>query len=269
MRREPSRSSWKLAAGAAALLVCAPGAPATAVSPADSAAGRKLAQRMIEAHGGMDAWQKAPSVRFEDRFQPSEGEGFSTTIVEQGSRRACIDMPESGARMAWDGEKAWSLNWKSGAPPRFMALLNYYFLNLPWLTQDPGVVLGEPGKAKLRDETIEYTTLRMTFEDGIGDTPKDYYELYIHPETHRLRACEYIVTYRSLLPPGVDATPPHILVFDEFTTVSGLLVPTSYTIYDGDKVYASCEIRNWSFTQPFDAKRVAMPAGAVLDESKP
>ena len=108
-----------------------------------------------------------------------------------------------------------------------------------------------------------------TFEAGTGDTPDDYYVLYIHPEVHRLHACEYIVTYQSILPPGTAATAPHLLIYDKWTTIDGLTVPARFTIYEGDKVYASCALENWSFQKPFDTTRMQMPKSATLDTSQP
>ncbi len=188
--------------------------PAAGSSPAAQA----IASAMIEAHGGLERWAAAPTVAFTDEFiQPDATSGFpARVVVEQGRRRAYIDYAGT-LQLAWDGEKAWSAGSQPPLPPRFLALLNYYFLNLPWLTHDPGVVLGDPGSGKLWDDPTEYTTLRMTFEAGIGDTPDDAYVLYIHPETHRLEANEYIVTYKALLPEGAAATDPHILVYDEWT----------------------------------------------------
>lgn len=226
-----------------------------------------IVQELIEAHGGMEAWESAPSVYFEDLW--GEGPMWSRIQVEQGSRRALIDYPGTDMGMAWDGELAWSLNWEAPMPPRFLALLNYYFLNLPWLTIDPGVVLVETGTTILPGDPVEYRTVKMTFEDGIGDTPDDYYDLLIHPETHRLRANRYIVTYSSLLPEAVEHTPEHLLIYDDWASVDGLLVPTSFTIYEDGNVYAACQIRNWSFQKPFDESRLEMPAGAVIDDSQP
>jgi hypothetical protein len=226
---------------------------------------------MIEAHGGMDAWKNAPTVSFRDRFErPGVAEAGETVVtVEQSSRRAYLDVPDTDQSMAWDGTKAWGVNWAQPAPPRFFALLNYYFLNLPWLTQDPGVKLGVPGTGSIPFDETEYITVRMTFEAGVGDTPDDYYVLFIEPDGHRLRACEYVVTYKALLPPCVAHTPPHVLVYDEYETVDGLLVPTRYTIYDGNQVYFKCVIDDWSFTKPFDESRMVMPEGAVEDTSEP
>lgn len=254
----------------------APAPAGTAVEAAEAAAVSRTADQvvdaMIAAHGGMERWKNAPTVSFTDTWTmggSSEGR-TSRVMVEQGKRRATIDMVGSDARMAWDGTTAWSLDWQSPVPPRFLALLNYYFLDLPWLMKDPGVVLDAPGTRTLWDDPKIYTTIRVTFEPGTGDTPDDYYVLYIDPGTHRLHACEYIVTYADLLPPGVEHTPPHILVYDEYETVDGLLVPARFTIYQEDhSVYARCDVTDWSFTKPFDASRLIMPEGGKVDTSRP
>ena len=171
--------------------------------------------------------------------------------------------------MAWDGEKAWSENWQGPFPPRFFALLSYYFLNLPWLAADPGVNLSEPGTGKLWDDPTEYITVKMTFEPGVGDTPDDYYILYIDPDSYRLRAAELRVTYADILPPEVEAI-EEIAVYDKFATVEGLVVPMKCSIHGKDRSpLASLEWRNWSFYRPFDASRMVMAAGAVVDTSSP
>jgi hypothetical protein len=242
------------------------------LSATPSEESREIVAAMISAHGGMEKWRSAPTVSFEDDFLPAgtQTRTVSRVTVEQGRRRAYLDFPESKARMAWDGKQAWSENWKDPIPPRFLALLNYYFLNLPWLAMDAGVNLGKPGTAKLWNDPTEYITVKMTFKPGVGDTPDDYYVLYIDPKSHRLKACEYVATYASILPPGAKATPPHILVYEEFATVDGLVVPVRYSIFDkSHKLIATCEIRNWSFKKPFDGTRMTIPAGALIDTSKP
>ena len=232
-----------------------------------------IVSAMVTAHGGIAKWRSAPTVSFEDSFLPT-GEKtpeVSNVTVEQGRRRAYIDFPVTKSRMAWDGRQAWSENWKAPYPPRFAALLNYYFLNLPWLSMDRGVNLGNPGKAKLWNEPTEYITVKMTFTPGTGDTPDDYYILYIDPKNHRLKGCEYIATYSAILPPKTKSTPPSILVYDEFTTVDGLVVPTRYSIYNKQShaLLGTCNVRNWSFKKAFDPNRLNKPATAVIDTSIP
>jgi hypothetical protein len=226
-----------------------------------------LVDAMIAAHGGYERWAAAPSVSFVDEW--SDGQGFRTT-VEQGRRRAYLEADGGAVRVAWDGAECRSVGWpEQGPPPRFLALLNWYFLNLPWIVRDPGVRL-EPGMGTLHDDATEYLTLRLTYDEGVGDTPRDWYELYIHPRTRRLAACRYVVTYRALLPEGVAATPPHVLRYDEWATVDGLVVPTRFTIREEDgAVYASCTISEWSFRKPFDETRLNLGPAAVVDRSTP
>jgi hypothetical protein len=246
--------------------------PGNAESVTGDARSIEIAEQMIEAHGGMEKWKNAPTVSFTDQMIPAGASGGLTgnVTVEQGRRQVYIEYPAMNMRMAWDGEHAWSLNWALPYPPRFLAQLDFYFLDLPWLTGDPGVVLGPPGREKLWDDPTEYISIRMEFEPGVGDTPNDYYVLYIHPDNYLLKGCKYVVTYRSLLPKGVKATPEHILVYDRYQTVEGLVVPVHFSIYEIDHTeYATCEVGNWSFSKPFDESKVEMPPGAVVDESTP
>ena len=231
---------------------------------------REIVLAMIAAHGGMEKWKAAPTISFEDRVFMGDGKPGvpSRVTVEQGPRRAYIDFPGTEMRLSWDGERAWSENWDSPYPPRFLAQLNYYFLNLPWLTMDPGVILEFQGTGQLWDDPVEYQMVKMTFETGIGDTPDDYYFLYIDPESHLLKANRYIVTYSSLLGEGQKSTPEHILVYEEIAEVGGLRVPARYTIYDTDrKVLMKCSVGDWSFSRPFDLTRMNMPEGATVDNS--
>jgi len=253
-----------------AMLLSIAGRVADGEAASGDPAALALLQKVVAAHGGMEAWAAAPTVSFRETWyedDPAAGSS-SRVVVEQGGRRAYLDR-ENGGSAVWDGQKAWSVDWKAPSPPRFVVALNYYFLNLPWLVLDPGVVLGPPQEAWLPGNPNQYVSVMVTYEEGVGDTPDDYYRLFIDPRTHRLEGCEYIVTYAALLPPGVKHTPPHLLLFDEFETVSGLLVPTRFTIYEEDEIYARCAITDWSFSEPFDASRMDMPAGAVPDTTNP
>lgn len=244
----------------------------TPTPPAARAGVPEIVQKMVEAHGGLAPWHNAPSVSFESAIQFAQAEGplVSRVTVEQGRRRLYMDFPGTEMRLAWDGEKAWSENWALPMPPRFYANLQYYFLNLPWLALDPGVNLERTGPARLADDPTEYVEVKMTFDAGVGDTPDDYYALLIDPESGRLAGTRYIVTYEAILPEGVERSPEQTLVYDEMTTVDGLVVPTGYTVYAPDgSVYATCTARDWSFREPFDESFLEMPETGAVDESTP
>ncbi len=252
---------------------CAQPAPEPEVVPTEETSRRPVpdvVQKMVDAHGGLSKWRSAPTVSFEEALTLAGAEAplVSRVVIEQGRRRIYTEYPEMDTRLAWDGERVWSVNWQLPIPPRFMSSRNYYFVNLPWLAFDPGVNLEERGRSRILDDPTEYVVVRMTFDAGTGDSPDDYYDLLIHPETGLLKATRFIVTYAALLPEGAESMPELLMVFDETTTVDGLVVPTHYTVYELDgKVYATSATRDWSFSLPFDEGRLEMPEGAVVDES--
>jgi len=176
---------------------------------------------------------------------------------------------------AHGGHEAWSagnLQGISRAPARFTAWRNFYLFNLPWMTQDSGARLGEPGRRKLPWIDQPCITVKMTFESGSGDTSNDYYTLFIDPESYRLRAAEYVMTYRSMMQAGTDASPPSIFVWEETASVNGLVVPTHYTVYwskDQSVAVKDGEVSDWSFGMAFDEALLEMPDDALPDESQP
>ena len=254
-------------------------------SPADSVAAspaRLIVTKMIEAHGGFKKWNSSATVSFDTHLKVDFGGGnwveyWEKVTVEQGTRRVYADLPNAdgtSGSIAFDGQDAWSagnLQGISQAPARFTAWRNFYLFNVPWLTQDPGVILGKPGKATIPNDTKEYITIPMSFESEAGDTPKDTYLLYIDPDTHRLKATEYGMTFKSMLPEGVESAPLSVFVWEETTEVSGLLALTRYNVYykDGGALVTTGEVSNWSFDKPFDESRMKMPADGTPDASVP
>ena len=197
----------------------------------------------------------------------------SVETTQQGSRRTYQDWPLDEASIVYDGTSVWSVDWKRDNPPKFMVNLTYYFLNLPWLTQDDGVVLEGPGEGKLPKDDKTYITIRMTFEPGVGDTPDDYYLIFIDPDTYLMRGAEFIVTYGAMLdlfnmPEDVTFLGPMIKVFETYDTVDGLKIPTTYKTYTPDgTIYGDHTVEDISFTKVFDEARMKMPGGAVIDTS--
>jgi hypothetical protein len=245
---------------------CGKKKPATEASQTETAAAPtdvpRIVLDMIEAHGGMVPWRSAGTVSFENEFSTAAGPPVvSRVMVDQRTRRAYIDFPGTDMSLAWNGSQAWGVNWNSSMPPRFLARMDYYFVNLPWLTMDPGVQLTSRGTGPLAADSTEYAIVMMTFQPGTSDS----YRLYIDPATKRLRG----FSYRGMVPPGMQSAPEHIVTYDSLATMDGLVVPVAYTIHETDSVYATCSIRNWTFGAPFDEARMTMPEGAVVDTTGP
>ncbi len=246
---------------------------------------QQIIAKMIAAHGGLEKWRNSPSVSFHSHLKVNFGNNnwvpfWEEATVDPISRRVYSKLPNPDGThglIAFDGKQAWSagnLQGISRAPARFTAWRNFYLFNLPWLTVDPGVNLSAVGRSKipvLPDDAKEYFTIKLTFESSAGDTPKDYYILYIDPDSYLLRASEYIMTYASMMQGGAEASPPSVFVWEKTEKVEGFVVPVRYTAYWKDKSVAVKDgaISHWSFRQPFDAARLVMPTDGKLDDSRP
>jgi len=235
-----------------------------------------VTKAMIEAHGGLDAWKAKPALSYKHTmvapYEPNDP-WVSVEVVDQATRREYQDWPLDEATIAFDGTEVWSVGWKRANPPKFMVNMAYYFINLPWLTQDDGVNIGELGEGTLPGEDKTYVTVMMTFDPGVGETPEDYYKLFVDPDTGVLKGVEYIVTYGAMLdlmglPAEQTYLGPLTKVFTSYEVVDGLKLPTSYRTFGPDgNVYGEHTVENLSFNRSFDTERLKMPEDAVVDHS--
>ncbi len=244
-----------------------------------SNAGGQLVLRTIDAHGGLAAWYGAATSSYTWEYaNPGLDLHFKSFLVaDNRSRQVYHDLltlgsyqqpePVSG-RFAWNGADAWISpdTLSARINPRFWATTGYYFEQIPFVLADPGLTYEILPDAPLDDRI--YHRVLVGYESGIGDSPGDTYTLFIDPETARLFAIVYTVTYGRPVTPG--ETPRQTLFYyEEFVTVDGLTIPKrfrGFSFVDG----APTEFRNeaWadsiSFQRSFDASRLATPAGAFV-----
>lgn len=237
---------------------------------------KEVIEKMIEAHGGLSPWKSKPSISYRHTYvgphDPSDP-WTSDEIVEQGRRRVVQNWPLDDAKIIYDGNGYYGVNWKRGNPPKFTAHLAMYFANIPWLTQDDGVKLGEIRRRRVLDDSKEYITIKMTFVSSAGEAPKDYYDLFIDPDTYLLQGFEYIMTYGALLdlmelPAEMDFMGPFVKKIESYTTVEGLIVPSKMiTLGSKGEDYGYHIYKNWSFSKAFNDELVKIPDNAIEDHS--
>jgi len=237
--------------------------------------GGRLVLRAIEAHGGLEAWYAAPTSSYTWEYANTGADlQFETFLVaDNRSRRVYHDVLSVGpygdprlvdGRMAWDGEDAWVYpDSITQINPRFWATTGYYFEQIPFVLADPGLRY-----EVLPPDTLGETTYEMVlvgFDDGVGDAPGDTYTLYVHPETGRVDAIRYTVTYGR----DVDPTEPPsetLFTYEDYVTVDGLTVPTHFRGYAFDGQRGDFKNEAWadsiSFRRPFDEAQLVAPAGA-------
>ena len=244
---------------------------------------KEVVEKMIEAHGGMKMWQDAKSVSFDNIFfNPSAKQmewpspwWVSHEVIDPRTRQAYHDWPLDGAQLSYDGKQVWTVNWAQANPPKMQALFFYYFIGLPWLTQDPNIKLSQTGKGMLPGFEKEFITVTMTFKEkpAVGKTDKDSFKFYIDPDTHLLQGYEYVMGFGAMLDamgmPDGQLMGPMLRIHDKFTKVNGLTLPAEmHTMApDGSMTYGHHVINNYSLSKPFDQKRMKKPSNAVVDNS--
>ena len=169
---------------------------------------------------------------------------------------------KDGTVMVFDGAHAWLTPADSPMLPqaRFHLLTWPYFLAVPFKLRDPGSHLNTWDKPN---------TAKLTFGEGVGDAPDDWYIVYQDSATHYLKAMAYIVTYGNK---SADEAEPHAIVYDDFQTVDGVTLPmrwtfTNWTPQDGPTAEqrGDATLSNVSFV-PMDAVSFTKPDGAAESE---
>ncbi|MHC4947533.1 MAG: hypothetical protein ACYTG1_04640 [Planctomycetota bacterium] len=241
------------------LLVALPGA--TGAAPPDAADDPLAAT--LAAHGGLERWR-------EQRTFTYLLDGFPLTPQVARPHRSTVDLRNrlnrieaEGFTVGWDGRQAWSHPGPDavGLPPRFFALGSFYFIGMPFVFADEGVIL-EAGETATFDGR-SYRTVRVGYDRGTGHSSGDEYVLFIDHETDRLALINHSVTET-----GVERV---TWVFDEWQEVDGLLVPARITFHPGWNPDdpgdgATTVVRDVAFDRAApDPALYAPPADAVID----
>jgi hypothetical protein len=240
--------------------------------------GGRRVLRAIEAHGGLEAWYRAPTSSYTWEYANKNAalRFKSFLVVDNRTRRAYHDLLTTGtyddarpvdARFAWDGERAWIAPDSIEQPnPRFWVLSGFYFQQIPFVLADPGLTY-----EALPDDTLDgepHDMVRAGFTSGVGDTPDDTYTLYLDKETGQVDAIRYTVSY------GRDVEDPSELSetffdYQAYVTVDGLTVPTRFEGYTysetagiGDTLKSEAVADSISYRRPFDASKLEPPADA-------
>ncbi len=231
-----------------------------------------MIEAMVEAHGGMEAWRRVESFRFRmlSKVSGQANAWLSTETVEPSTGRSVLDWPVLEASIVWDGEEVWSVNWPPAPPPGFFPRLSYSFVSLPFLTQDDGVSLGPVERGHVPADTTEYLTVRMTYPNQNASIPGDYYRLFIDPATHMIKAVEFNITHPGMVANPTQALGPILHVFEEYTLVGSLTLPTYYVTFGFNPRNKNISnalhiVFDISVDGRFDEARMRRPANAVTD----
>jgi hypothetical protein len=177
--------------------------------------------KVWEAHGGLDQWRKMEALYFEianegqneknyvqlkDRWDRIEGENYI--------------MGYNGVEVWLEADTAYKGN------PEFYHNLNFYFLAMPFVMADDGInySTAEP----LKFGGVTYPGVGITYEEGVGTSPRDEYFIYYDAETYQMAWLGYTVTFFS----GEKSDDIHWIRYSEWDEFNGLKLPTKLTWYN-------------------------------------
>ncbi len=244
---------------------------AAAKTRLESTDGGKLVWQAIEAHGGLTKWFSNGPVSFRFAYVPVDGTPRDTyQVIDQWASRAVHEVADNRElQFGWDGEKAWHSEVEGDFPmraPRFWALTPYYFMGVPFVFGDPGTQfeLLKP----MPFEGVTYDRVKVTFSDGTGDAPDDYYIVFINQRDKTVGGVTYIVSYPGFFKDGGHSD-PKFMSYDDAQTVGGLTFPKTFRTFklDGDKpteLVTNTTLSEVSFKPELEAEFFAIPDGAVV-----
>ncbi|RAJ13216.1 DUF6503 family protein [Olleya aquimaris] len=179
--------------------------------------------KVFDAHGGIDLWKSMKSLEYTQQ----KPEGKEVTLTNLLNRKALIDAPNYS--IGFDGKQVWLLNKTEqaykGYDPKYGYNLMFYFYAMPFILSDDGINYSET--EPLVFEGVTYPGIKITYQNGVGETPEDQYLLFYNPNTYVMEWLGYTVNFV----PGIDTTEFHFRRYNDWQTINGLLVPKSITGY--------------------------------------
>ncbi len=242
---------------------------------------QEVIEAMVKAHGGIDKWRAIPAISF-DAIMHNNYHGknelawwVARETIDMQTKKVYQDWYLDDAEIAFDGKDVWSRNWRKANPPTAMLYFFYYFVNLPFLTQEDGVILSEVSEFEWPGHGgKKYHEVKMTFKEKpvIGKSALDYFVLYIDPSSHLLIGYQYAIGNRAFLdalgqPPERKLFGPLWRLITKHQTVDGLVFPAAFrTMPEADeRIVGNHIITNMDVTTAMDTKQLIKPSNAVID----
>ncbi len=237
---------------------------------AESAAGLTPAEyvREIEDAHQADRYDQQSAIQAEAVIDFGSMRLETTMIFTPSTGMVRLTLAD-GTDIIFNGRTAWvspDTAQVPGPPARFHVLTWPYFVAAAYKLNDPGTHLESVPDVPLQGGR-SLPGVRVTFDPSVGDTPDDWYVAVKDPETDRLTALAYIVTF------GKDKNEaeakPSIMLYDDFIEVDGVPFATTWTFHHWDAVEGitgepkgSAMLSNIKFVSA-DENTFAVPEDAV------
>ncbi|WP_420572565.1 DUF6503 family protein [Kordia sp.] len=222
----------------------------------------KNLQKVFDAHGGIDTWNKAQTLVYE-MVKPDNTEKHITDLHSRKTR-----LEGKGFTIGYDGKDVWlaqkdSTAFRSNA--RFYHNLYFYFYAMPFVLGDDGITYEE--EKSLSYDGVLYPGYKISYGENVGDSPEDNYFIYYNPETYKMEWLAYTVTYFN----GKPSTKRGYIRYGDWQKINGVVLPKVLTWFTTDEEgnvkepRNSVEFSNVSLTEKtMEASTYARPTDGVI-----
>ncbi|WKD86329.1 hypothetical protein KCTC32516_01699 [Polaribacter huanghezhanensis] len=184
--------------------------------------------KVFEKHGGIEAWKKAKTLSF------NKGDEVYTTDLQ--SRKIVVKAPNYS--LGFDGKEVWLSQKDSTAfkgNKNFYYNLYFYFYAMPFVLADDGIMYEKT--TDLVFDGVSYPGFKISYKANIGSSPDDNYLIYYNKDSYQMEWLAYTVTFNSKKPSEKYS----IIRYNDWNSVSSLLLPKSITWYNQDSIGAPTE----------------------------
>ncbi|HAI10440.1 MAG TPA: hypothetical protein DCM28_01965 [Phycisphaerales bacterium] len=188
-----------------------------------------MAKRVAQAHGGWH-WTRSRSLQTDIKLSfGGKVRLTGTLLTDRAGGKVRLTLTD-GTVLVYDGNQVWmSPPDANVARPRFDALTWSYFLVAPFKLNDAGSHLQNLGTLPFMGDR-QLAAGKLTFGQGVGDTPDDWYVIYVDPQTRWLRGMAYIVTYGKDV--STAESNPHAITYDNYVKLAGVILPRTWTFWN-------------------------------------
>ncbi|GGG38231.1 DUF6503 family protein [Christiangramia forsetii] len=221
-------------------------------------------QEVLTAHGGIVQWNKMNTLKYSI---PKSEENMEYQTVDLKNRYTLVE--NENVSMGYNGEDIWvkegATEYKGNAG--FYHNLMFYFYAMPFVFGDDG--LNYENAEALNYKDTSYPGIKISFNNGVGASPKDEYYLYYDPQTKKMAWLGYTVTYQT----GESSDKVNLIKYAEWQKTNGLLLPKKIAWYNYEagtigEMQNEVSFNNPSITQnKMDVETFKMPEGARVFEA--
>ncbi|QQE10880.1 hypothetical protein JD969_15435 [Planctomycetota bacterium] len=187
----------------------------------------------IEKSENYAGWYKHDAIEGKVKLVWMGAKAFEGVLAFTTNLSMSILDLNNGDLLVYDGTSAWISPSNSGFKrARFHLLTWPYFTAVGFKLSDPGVNLEYIGMKKWKEDQ-EWPAFKMTFGKNIGDTPDDWYIIYIDPERKIIVGMNYIVTYGTSLEEAEMEV--HAIAYERYQHVQGVNIPWHMTFWHWDE----------------------------------